>query len=196
MGQKATAILPYPNSFFRLVFRLPIYFYRLGLGRLVSWLPFLVVTTRGRSSGQPRHVVLEYRRHGSKYYVVSGWGERPDWFKNILADPTVTLRRGNRLYAARAQIVDDPTESWRALYQFRHRSPIYGRMMALMSTADQINMKTLSEVANEFTVVRLDLVDVPPPLPSVKADHTWVSQMLAVLGLAVLVARLVRRKHN
>ena len=56
------------------LFRAPLYLYQLGWGPMLNWIPLLILTTRGLDSGEPHHVVVEYRRHGSKYYVVSGWG--------------------------------------------------------------------------------------------------------------------------
>ncbi|MGB1288645.1 MAG: nitroreductase/quinone reductase family protein, partial [Aggregatilineales bacterium] len=50
---------------------LPLYLHRIGLGIVFAPFPFIVLTTRGNRTGQARHVVLEWRRHGSRYYLVS-----------------------------------------------------------------------------------------------------------------------------
>lgn len=51
---------------------------------------------RGRRTGNPRYVVLEIveRRTGA-LVVVSGYGERAQWFKNIQADSAVRVWNGD-----------------------------------------------------------------------------------------------------
>ena len=98
--------------------RAPLCLYKLGWGPALNWLPLLILTTRGRNSGLARHVLVEYRRHGSKYYIVSGWGADADWYRNIQQDNRVTIQRGEHIVDARAQRVDDPAEALRALYMF------------------------------------------------------------------------------
>lgn len=70
----------------------------------------LAITTRGRKSGKPRHTLLSYVSVDEKEYVCSGWGARSDWYKNILADPRVTIQVGNRTYYAQAYRLQDLDE--------------------------------------------------------------------------------------
>ncbi len=199
MDQNTTDyLLPYPSGIMRWILRLPLYMYRLGLGGLISWMPFVVVTTRGRRSGKPRYAFLEYRRHGSKYYIVSGWGKQPDWIKNILAYPYVTLRRGNRTYSAYASIVEDDAESLRALYRFRLRSPLYGFLMARVASLDRstvVNYRNLPDITEDFTIVRLELRDELPRLPALPNDRMWLTQV-AGFSLALWALRAVLRSRN
>lgn len=50
----------------------------------------------GRTSGQRRHVVLEVVDHPSpdRYVVVSGFGQRAQWFRNVATDPRVRVYVG------------------------------------------------------------------------------------------------------
>ncbi len=196
MEQKFGGIVPYPTGLLRELARLPLQFYRLGLGLLVSWLPFIVLTTRGRKTGLPHHTVLEYRRHGSKFYVFSGWGKRPDWYKNLLDDQVVTVCQGNWIDGARAVVVDDSAEALRALYMFRRGSPFLAGAMARMSTATVINLNTLSEVADQFTIVRLEINNGPPSMPSIPADQAWAARVFGLGMLAFVVIRLFRLRNN
>ena len=115
--------IPYPTGLLRLALRMPLTLFRLGLGDLLNALRLLVLTTRGRKSGQARHVAVEYRRHGSKIYMISGWGERPDWYQNLLADPLVTIQLGRHTLSALADKVTDPAEALRAVNLFRRDAP-------------------------------------------------------------------------
>jgi len=179
--------LPYPSGVLRLMLRLPLWLYRLGLGPLVGLIPFMVITTRGRRSGLPRHAILEYRQHGRKIYVVSGWGTHPNWYQNLLANPIVTLQTGGEELRARAVPIRDAQEALRALYMFRRRSPLYARLFARMSSAERIDLDTLVDVSAEFTVVRFDVLPEEPAddLPGVPPSHAWITALVS-LGLAVM----------
>ena len=104
-----------PHALAQRLFRIPLYLYQLGWGPALKWIPLLVLTTEGRKSGEPRHVVVEFRRHGSKYYIVSGWGERTHWFLNVQHNPRVTIQHGTQILDARAHKVENPAEALRAL---------------------------------------------------------------------------------
>jgi deazaflavin-dependent oxidoreductase (nitroreductase family) len=57
-------------------------------------LPHLVLTTTGRTSGQPREAVLLYAVDGDGWVVIgSNWGQErhPAWSGNLLADPHATV---------------------------------------------------------------------------------------------------------
>lgn len=188
--------IPYPNRFTRSLLRLPITFQRLGLGWLLSFAPLMVVTTRGRKSGLPRYTTLEYRRHGSKLYVVSGFGTRPHWYQNLLCDPNVTLKIGRNIYAARAYPVEDRSEALRGLYMFRRMLSILGmgefeRSSSESSGGSAVRYYELPDMVHEYTIVRFELGDTPSGLPAVPADRVWVWPMLAALGLFI---GAVRRK--
>src|SRR5690606_27599379 len=124
----------------RLAIRLPIALYRLGLGMVIGAAPIMVLTTRGRRSGLPRHTALEYRQHGSKFYVISAWGRRAHWVQNLLAQPDVTIQCGHRTYATRARLVDDAGEVNRAVQLFRKQLPyIYDSMLAKVIGTESFN---------------------------------------------------------
>lgn len=187
--------LPYPTGALRGLLRAPLLFYRLGLGDLLNTLHILVLTTRGRRSGQPRHTPIEYRRHGKKIYLVSGWGARPNWFQNLQAQPQVTVQMGQQTQAARAQIVTDPAEALRAIYLFRRTAP--ERYDAVLSYVidETVTSKTLPNLSGQFTIIRLDVTNGALPLPGLPEDLTWVWPGLLAAGLGlVLLALLKGRK--
>lgn len=190
---------PSPRAFVQSIFRLPLYIYRLGWGRMMNWLPLLILTTKGRESGEARHTVIEYRRHGSRYYVISGWGEHADWFQNALKHPRVTIQRGAQIYDATAQPVSNPAEALGALYMFSRNSWIYERLFARMSSAHAADLNTLAEVVGEFTVVRLEPSANSPELPPIPPFSQPVRQLAMVFVLLIglrLLLSLLRRKES
>jgi len=67
----------------------------------------LLLTTTGRRSGQPRTIVLGYGRHGDRLVVIAsnnGAPSHPDWYLNLLADPTATVELGPDTFKVRATI--------------------------------------------------------------------------------------------
>jgi deazaflavin-dependent oxidoreductase (nitroreductase family) len=96
-----------PGKALRLGLRLPIWLYRARLGWLLGD-RFLMLTHTGRRSGLPRQTVIEVVRHDKgtdTYYVVSGWGDKSDWYRNIRKSPAVTIRVGGRKFQARAEFI-------------------------------------------------------------------------------------------
>jgi deazaflavin-dependent oxidoreductase (nitroreductase family) len=54
----------------------------------------LLLTTKGRTSGEPRTTPLIHRVDGDRWVVVASKGgapDHPDWFKNMRADPEATI---------------------------------------------------------------------------------------------------------
>ena len=68
----------------------------------------LLLTTRGRKSGQPRTTPLQYELIDGKYVLAAGWGEKSDWLLNLRADPQVEIQIGQEHYSGTAEIVEDP----------------------------------------------------------------------------------------
>lgn len=192
MAIQRNDFIPYPQGFLKIIYRLPMLLYRMGLGVLLRPLNLMVLTSKGRKSGLVRHVVLEYRQHGSKLYAISGWGERPHWVKNIMADGTATIQTGLQDQAAIGHIVEDPAEAVRALYMFQSSSPIADAVLAQMSSAEKLDLRTIKQVVGEFTVVRFDLLKTNPQLAGVRATHAWMGAsaiLLAAIGVIMILAQ-------
>ena len=181
-----TDIIPYPQGLLKVLVRFPMIFHQIGLGFILRSMRLMALTTQGRNSGLARHTILEYRRHGSKLYVVSGWGDKPHWVKNILNNPAVTIQFGQREIAAKASIVTDSAEALRALYLFHRTGRIYESILANMSNAEAIDLRTLKLVADEFTVVRFDLNKNAPPLRGIQPVNTALPYLILGLGMAVI----------
>lgn len=78
---------------------------RLGRFRLIGQ-DSLVLTTRGRRTGRETSTPLFYAEDGARLYVAAsfaGSGEPPNWYRNLLAHPTVAVetRRSRGRYGAR-----------------------------------------------------------------------------------------------
>lgn len=109
MNQNAGTIRGHaPCGLLRLFLRCPILVYRLRLGWILGH-RFLLLTHTGRVSGLTRHTVLEvvsYKRSEQRCVIASGWGEKAQWFRNILANPSVEVTLATRNYQASARRLD------------------------------------------------------------------------------------------
>lgn len=191
-SSSTTRLIPYPSGLGRLLLRAPLLAYRLGLGSVLNSIHLMVLTTRGRKSGQPRFTPIEYRRHGSKIYLVSGWGDQPQWYKNLLTDPLATVQLGGQRYSVLADRVTDPAEALRALTLFRRVAP--GRYDAVLGRLieNDVNARTLPDLSNQFTVMRLDIIPDVPTLPGVVADLIWLWPVAIGAFILISVARSSR----
>ncbi|MFN2519161.1 MAG: nitroreductase family deazaflavin-dependent oxidoreductase [Jatrophihabitantaceae bacterium] len=82
----------------------------------------LILGTRGRKSGEPRKNALIFRPHGRAYLVVASKGgapEPPHWYRNLQADPDVTVQIKGEKFAARARTAaaDEKPELWQEMLQ-------------------------------------------------------------------------------
>jgi deazaflavin-dependent oxidoreductase (nitroreductase family) len=80
----------------------------------------LILTTKGRRSGEPRDAPLIYGQHGEDYLVVASKGgapEHPAWYLNLSAEPEVTVQvLGDRFKAtARTASPEERPELWRIM---------------------------------------------------------------------------------
>lgn len=108
----------------RVALRAPIVLYRAGLGGLLGR-RMVLLTHTGRVSGRPRQAVLEVVGRGGEpgvYLVASGYGERSQWLRNVLAEPRVQYQVGWRRREGTA-VPLPPEESGRRLAEYARRHP-------------------------------------------------------------------------
>ncbi|MFV2195372.1 nitroreductase family deazaflavin-dependent oxidoreductase [Nocardiopsis sp. LOL_012] len=114
----------------RALFRAPIWLYRLGLGPLLGR-RFVLITHRGRSSGQARQAVLEVVGRNSAtgaVLVAAAYGPRAQWYRNILHEPRVLFQVGGRRLRGRAEPLP-PGDSGDALAHYAQARPETARAL-------------------------------------------------------------------
>jgi deazaflavin-dependent oxidoreductase (nitroreductase family) len=74
-------------------------------GRRLGDRPILVLTTTGRRTGQSRPTPMMYVRDGTDFVIASNAGapKHPDWYRNLVADPEVTVEVDGEEYRAVAR---------------------------------------------------------------------------------------------
>jgi deazaflavin-dependent oxidoreductase (nitroreductase family) len=183
--QRESGVWVYPRSVWRrFAWRLPLLLWRMGFGWLFRPLPMLVLTTRGKKTGKPRHVMIEHGFFDGKIYVVPGWGERTQWYRNIAADPHVTVQRRGETFAAEAVPVTDDTELTVLLHHFRNTSPMFKPFLESWGIED--DLQDFLSKRDRVVGLRLDRKDGPLPLPPVRVDLWWIWLVLAALAAILL----------
>ncbi|MFI5285568.1 MAG: nitroreductase family deazaflavin-dependent oxidoreductase [Candidatus Dormibacteria bacterium] len=80
----------------------------------------LILTTKGRKTGEPRSNALIFGRHGGDYLVVGSKGgapEPPAWYANLVANPEVQVQVKGDRFAARARTAtpEEKPELWKTM---------------------------------------------------------------------------------
>ncbi len=105
--------------------------YRLGVLPLFgAGKTTMILTTRGRKSGQLRRFPVGYFRIAGRVHLLSGWGKAANWYKNILAHPDeVSLQIGFHHLAVCANILQDPVEIRHTIESLIAESPANARRL-------------------------------------------------------------------
>ncbi len=68
---------------------------------------WVLLTTTGRKTGLPREVLLPCERFADGMLVISTYGTRSDWMRNIAREPRVRVTCAGWVVDARAEVIDD-----------------------------------------------------------------------------------------
>ena len=73
--------------------------------------PLALLTTTGARSGQRRTTPLMYIRDGGGVLLIAsnaGAARHPDWYRNLVAHPDVTVEVGSETFDATARVLEGP----------------------------------------------------------------------------------------
>ena len=146
-----------PGLLLRWFFRAPVVLYRIGQGGLMPVQSML--TTTGRKSGQPRRAVVDVLQHDAAtdtYYVVSAYGERADWYRNLQANPTVRVQVRWRKFSGRATTLPE-NEAEEFLLDFWRGHRLYARTMFRL-----VGVKVDTEEEARAAMTELRVVAIQP----------------------------------
>ncbi len=133
---RSGSLLPRPNRLILVGLKAPRLLYNLNLGWIFGH-RILVVTHRGRKSGLIHQTPLEvvrYERSTKTSIVISAWGERSDWYRNILKTPALQIQTGRDRYVPEQRILStEETERELEIYVDHHRpsAKILSRVLGL-----------------------------------------------------------------
>ena|SRR5438270_11996483 len=98
----------------------------------------LLLTTRGRVSGEPRTTPLIHRADGDRWVVVASKGgapANPAWFENLQAEPDATIEVGAAEIPVRASVAEG-----------EERARLWALMSEVWPAYDEYQAKTDREI--------------------------------------------------
>ncbi len=176
---------------------LPTLAWRLGLGPAVSRLrladadtPLVMLTVTGRTTGEARHLPVVLHEHQGGSYLWCPYGGRAQWYRNVVANPVVTVQSSAGTRAMRADAVDDVDRLMELVADLRQFDETFLRSY-LASEGIEDTPESLAANAHRLHLRRLTPTTEPGP-PPLEADLTWVW----LVPLAVIVAGVVLRTRR
>ncbi|NYH76962.1 deazaflavin-dependent oxidoreductase (nitroreductase family) [Actinopolyspora biskrensis] len=157
-----------PRGVPRKLLRTPIHLYRRNLGWLLGS-RFVYLVHRGRSSGLPRETVLEVVRHrpvSGEVVVISGWGTRSHWYRNITASPALEIRIGRRRYHRPRQRVLGESETAELLAGYVREHPWAARLLTRLTGWPMLTPRGRAELARTLPAVSFLPREAEPPGPT------------------------------
>lgn len=119
-----------PRGLLRWLFDVPEVVYRLRFGWIFGR-RFLLLTHRGRRTGVVRRTVVEAVSFDAATFesvVVAGWGDRTNWYRNVVAGPALEVETGGRRYRPTQRVLA-PDEVRAVLEGYVTRNPWAGGVM-------------------------------------------------------------------
>lgn len=164
------------------LYRVPLVEWRMGLGLILRRFRFLVLTTRGRKSGKPRHTMLEHSMMGGRAFIAPGWGAKTQWYRNILSDARVTVQSSGKPYGAIARRVTHDDELARLYEVIRGKSPAWGQYLDSWGVQDTVQDFVAKK--DRLCILRLDPLG-ELPLPGIRTDLVCIWPAVVMLAMAV-----------
>jgi len=90
-----------------------VFMYRRGMVRKMGKMQQVLLTTVGRKSGKPRTVQLGAVPEGDGWVVIGSAGgsdSDPNWWRNMVANPSVTVQVNDDVIKARMQEITNPAD--------------------------------------------------------------------------------------
>jgi len=82
---------------------------------------YCYLTTTGRVSGHSHEIEIWFGINDSILYLLSGGGDKSDWVKNLLKNPSVTVRIAKHTFIGTARPVTDDAEDTKARYMLAEK---------------------------------------------------------------------------
>jgi deazaflavin-dependent oxidoreductase (nitroreductase family) len=76
-----------------------------------SELQYLYLTTTGRKTGLQREIEIWFVETGGKLYILAEHFHRANWVRNILHNPRVRVRLGEKSFDALARVLDEESDA-------------------------------------------------------------------------------------
>lgn len=185
------------RGFFRALNRVMVPLHQKGF---IAWLDSPVagwqalITTTGVKSGQPRPTPVNYVVMDEAAWLLAGYGERTQWYRNLRVDPHVELLRpGRDPVATLAEEITDPAVRARVVPRLLRSTGVAGLSIGTLpqrATDEELVGRTAA-----MPLIRLTPMDGDGlhPGPDDPGGHGWLWRQGLALGLTFFGWKVVRR---
>ncbi len=181
---------------FRSFNRYMLLMWRLGLGRWLNAAPglfgrYMVIVHTGRKSGLKRYTPVNYAEIDGDIYCTAGFGVISDWYRNIMADPSVELWLPTMCWTGAAEDVTDQEGALGKMRQVLIASAFAAKAAGIdpMAMSDE----ELAQATSGYRLVRVRYTGLREAEGG-PGDLAWVWGPLTLLALAALVGSRRQRR--
>jgi deazaflavin-dependent oxidoreductase (nitroreductase family) len=116
----------------------------------------MLLTTKGRKSGNLRSTPIGYFRIGGVIHLFSAWSKATSWYKNMIACPEdVWIQIGLHQWAVMWIELKDPDEIMRTIAKFVTESPAQAHyLFGWDPDLDRLDQADFSNLINRILIVR------------------------------------------
>lgn len=179
------------RQIFKIFNKFMILLWKLGLADWLNLWPsvfgqFMVITHFGRKSGFKRLTPVNYAVIDGEIYCCAGFGKVSDWYKNILANPTVEVWLTEGRWIGEAKDVSSDPNFLPFLREVLRCSGFAAPLFGV--NPKKMNDTQLAQITAEYKLVHITRLDEKTGRDG-PGELAWIWPLIAVILL------LVKRRH-
>lgn len=177
-------IFKYGNRFMVLL-------WRLGLGNIGNQpetSQVMVLVHTGRKSGLERYTPVNYAMVDGDIYCTAAFGERADWYRNLLASPQVEMWLRDGWWAGVAEEVDETNPNRNALMRQVLIASGFAAPLLAGLQPKTVSDQALAQATAAYRLFRIQRTEARTG-PGGPGDLAWVWPVATFALLALLLLR-------
>lgn len=169
--------------------------WRLGLGRVANLWPagtgrMLVIEHAGRKSGTAYLTPVNYTRTPTGVYCIAAFGDRTDWYRNLMAQPSTALWMPDGRWIAECEDVSERADRAEIMRQVLIDSGFAAHLVGLHPRT--MTEAELAEATQSYLVLRFDLTRKE----AIEGGPGSLSWVWLLVGGVVVMGRACRRLRS
>lgn len=160
------------KSFYK---KAPVYGWRFGLGPIIGRY-LMIITQINHRTGNPCNVSLEYFAINGIKYCANLFGVQSNWYRNLLANPRVTIQTSDGTEQMVAIPITQDDEIITVVEWLLNRNPKFGNNF-LAELGTQPTRKEILSRKEDFVFLRFDPTSEPTP-HGLEVDLAWIWPLL------------------
>jgi deazaflavin-dependent oxidoreductase (nitroreductase family) len=160
----------------------PEYAWRLGLGPVLGRY-IMLITQINHKTGNPCKTSMEFFEVNGIKYIANVFGIQSKWYRNILANPRVTIQTADGTEQMVAVPVTADDEFITIIEWLLHRNPKFANQY-IGNLEPQTNRKGFLKYKEELTFLRFDPTSEPTPR-GLDVDLAWIWPILLIWSIII-----------